>query len=192
MKNKFASGEAVGIEERMGDLWKAHVLLEGQEGARGTTKGTGCLCMTTEPRTQYARFYLNDECHHRHFKTATSLSKDVAKDLFHSVYIKSSTNNIPSMCPSLAITRLQRKLGTRERSIIATILHESPMELKHKGICLKSSCRPMAESGQRMESPVTYPLGVFQHLQSLCIQSIYLCFTFPTEKGHKSVSLLSL
>lgn len=79
---------------------------------------------------------------------ASRKSKDVARHLFNSAYIKCNTTNSPSAYPALVIARLQSKLGTMEISIITTILHEGLMELKHKAISLKSLSSPAAERGQ--------------------------------------------
>lgn len=54
----------------------------------------------------------------------------------------------PSAHPASVIVWLQSKLGTTEISIITTALHEGPMELQHKAICLKSPRSPAAEPGK--------------------------------------------
>lgn len=143
----------------------------------------GRLCKTTELSncTQHARFYLwSDESHHRHFKTATSTSKDIARYWFHSWYIKCNIASTSSMHPSLAITRLQSKLGTTEISIIITTLHEGPTELKWKTICLRSHSRPVTEHGQEDGSPVALSIRLCCYtarsvsVYTTCLSTFYI------------------
>lgn len=115
---------------------------------------------------------------------ASRKSKEVARDLFNSAYVKCNTTNTPSAYPALVIARLQSKLGTMEISIITTILHEGPMELKHKAISLKSLSSPAAEPGQEDGVSCGYPLdcAASQRSKSQLIQPVYPCFTFAAEK----------
>lgn len=155
----------------------------------------GCLYMTTELSSQHASFCpRSKKCHHRCFKTVTSLSKDVARDLFHTAYIKCNPTNTPTVYPALVITRLRNKLGTTEISIITTISHEGHVELKHKAICLKSLSSLVAEPGQEdgVSCGSIHQVVLRHNSKSLCIQPVYPRFTFAAEKVCRSGLLLSL
>lgn len=127
---------------RLVPLWKGRRGLKAMPCCKGWM-----LYVTNELSSLNTISYPRIEGHrHRCSKNKTSLSKDVARNLFNSACKKCNTPITPSAYP--ALSSFGSRLGIVEKSIKITSLCEGPMELKHKTICLKSPSSPAAGPGR--------------------------------------------